>query len=397
MQIINTADILLPKGGFEKWAVIACDQFTSQPDYWDAVEDFVGDAPSALRLILPEIELHGNVRQKIDAINRNMENYLQNGVFQCRENAMVYVRRQLSNGKTRQGIIAQISLADYDYRKGAKAQIRATEETVLERIPPRVEIRKDAPLELPHVMLFVDDPENTVIKPLEKRAQSFETLYDFDLMQGGGHICGALLDANAIAQVQAALQQLCRQSRHDFLFAVGDGNHSLAAAKECAALNGSPAAQNALVEIVNIHDPAIEFEPIYRVLFGVDPSAALQEIKQMLCSAKGEGTQSFTAVYQEKQETFAAPGVSGLPVGTLQKVLDTYLHTHPQVKIDYIHGIDTVRALCKEKNTLGFLFDGMRKDQLFDVVARDGALPRKTFSMGTAQDKRYYIEGRAIR
>ena len=392
---LQPADILLPKTGFEQWSVVACDQFTSQPEYWEQVEEFVGDVPSTLRITLPEAYLEDNKEARIAAVNQTMEDYVANGVFEKHEKAMILVHRTTVSG-TRKGLVGIIDLAEYDYRKGSHALIRATEETVLERIPPRVQIRKDASLELPHVLLMMDDPKGTVIGCAEERIDSLETAYDFELMQKGGHLTGYFIPEDLQQKVQAALADLLAGQEDPMMFVVGDGNHSLATAKECAALNNSPAARYALVEVVNIHDPSIQFEPIYRVLFNVNKDHLLAYLQEKVGAADGEG-HPYTIVDKAGESTLWLQKTAELPVGTLQPVLDAYLKENPNVKIDYIHGDDTVRTLCKQENTLGFIFEGMTKEQLFPAVSADGSLPRKTFSMGHAEEKRYYTEARKIK
>ncbi len=389
------ADILLPKKGFEKWAVVACDQFTSEADYWTQVENFVGDEPSALKVTLPEIYLeNGDTEKRIADINNKMLDYLNNGVLEEHKSSMIYVERTQSDGTVRHGIVGAIELSDYDYAKGSDALIRATEQTVVERIPPRVKIRKDAPIELPHVLLLADDPEKTVIEPITAIKDKLIIAYDFDLMQGGGHITGWFLREQDIARVGDAVNSLAENDTK-MMFAVGDGNHSLATAKECSKQSNSPLAKSALVEVVNVHDSSIQFEPIYRVLFGVDPEAVLDNLKSDL-GYDGPDAQKFICCFDGKEVNISLKPTSKLPVGTLQTWLDEYIKVN-NVRIDYIHGEDVVRTLSKENGNLGFIFDGMKKEELFPAVALDGSLPRKTFSMGHAADKRYYIEARRIK
>ena len=390
------ADILLPKGGFEKWAVVACDQYTGEPDYWNDVEQIVGDAPSALRVILPEIYLSADNSERINAVNSAMTEYLCSNVFDLYKGSMIYVERE-TGGAIRRGVVGMIDLEDYDYTKGSKALIRATEATVLERIPPRVQIRRDAPLELPHILLLIDDPAKSVIEPLAEKKDGFKPAYDFDLMKGGGHIEGRFLSDEAIAAVQDALEALTDGKEDKLLFAVGDGNHSLATAKECYKLTGDPLARYALVEVVNIHDASIEFEPIYRVLFNIDRDDFLESFIAHTEALGGDSVQRFEYISPDRSGELEVKATAKLPVGTLQSFIDLYMQSHPEVKIDYIHGADVTRSLCKEEKTLGFLFDGMSKDELFPAIVSDGSLPRKTFSMGHACDKRYYIEARRIK
>ena len=393
-NLFMPADILLPAKNPEKWAVIACDQYTSEPEYWENVRKTVGNAPSAFNIIFPEVFLGENNDDRISKINATMKSYLENGVFKEYKNTFVYTERTLKNGKTRRGIIGLINLDNYSYEKGSKALIRATEATVKERIPARVEIRRGAHLEMPHVMLLCDDPENLLIGGLASNTGDFECLYDFDLMCGGGHIRGFAPDKAATEALRRHTEELLRKNGGDLLFVVGDGNHSLAAAKECAALGGS---HYALVEVVNIHDSSLEFEPIYRVLFGVEPQKVIEDFIEK-CGGEyiGADAQRFTCVYGNTEREISVRPASKLAVGTLQAYLDDYLKAHKDVKIDYIHGEDSLKKLAGERNTLGFLFDGMKKEELFDAVRQDGSLPRKTFSMGEADDKRFYLECRKI-
>ncbi len=417
------ADILLPAFAqdaerMNKWACIACDQYTSEPSYWQKAAALVGDEPSALNLVLPELWL-GEADARIGAINRKMDEYLETGVFVSHPSSMIYLERRLKSGKVRRGLIGAVDLDCYDYTKGADSLIRATEGTVLERIPPRVKIREGAAVELPHIMILIDDAERTVIEPLIPTAGSMETAYDFDLMLNGGHVTGRFVPEDGQKKIAAALEKLCEldayNARYDLhetspmLFAMGDGNHSLASAKAhwenvkktlpAEQLADHPA-RYALCEIVNIHDEALEFEPIYRVLFGVKPDELVNELTAYAASLpeSGNDAQTVTCVTKgfTKDVTFENP-TAFLPVGTLQTFLDGYLKRNPGVKIDYIHGVDSTKALADRPEAVGFLFRGMEKGDLFKTVICDGALPRKTFSMGEADDKRFYLEARKIR
>ena len=417
--VFNPADILLPEfqkidGG--RWSVVACDQFTSERQYWENAESLVGEAPSALRLILPEAYLD-EVDQRLPIINDAMRRY-RDTVLKKYPDSMIYLERTQSDGTVRRGVIGKVDLELYNYHKGSDSQIRATEGTVLERIPPRVAIRRNAVLELPHVMLLIDDPARTVIEPIAARAEELETAYDFDLMLSGGHVCGRWLDESAKSALEKALtalvtpKQLAERygdgSLAPLLFAVGDGNHSLATAKatyeEIKAQIGEEAARShparyALVEVVNLHDEALTFQPIYRVVFGVDPAALIGELAEYAGGLNGTmPAQQVDYIGQEISGTlvFEHPEKQ-LTVGTLQDFLDGYVKSHPEAEVDYIHGEASVRALSDRPDAIGFLFDGMGKDQLFRTVIYDGALPRKTFSMGHAEDKRYYLEAREIR
>ena len=392
-QFLYSAYILLPKKYFEKWSVIACDQYTSEPEYWAETEEIVGENASALRIILPEAYLTDDDSEKIAEINKNMIKYLNSDVFNLFENTIIYTKRTLKNGVSRHGIVGLIDLEDYSYEKGASTPIRATEQTVIERIPPRVAIRRDASIELPHVMLLIDDEKRTVIEPISENTDSYEKIYDFELMQNAGHICGYALSDDAKKQVESALEMLYENSKDGLLYAVGDGNHSLASAKECYRQGCGP--RYALVEIVNIHDYSLEFEPIYRVVFGGNQKLIDDFISYCGKSENGDG-QKFLIINGEKEQGISLNAKGTLPVATLQGFLDEYIK-NTNLKIDYIHGIENVKKLCKRENAIGFIFDGMEKNQLFEAVSNDGSLPRKTFSMGCADDKRFYLEARKIK
>ncbi len=414
------ADILLPKDAdMTKWAVVACDQFTSQPEYWQAVEETVGDAPSTLRLILPEAKLNEpDVDEHIAGINAAMQDYLDRGIFRTLADSLIYIERVQSDGKVRHGLIGMVDLDQYDFTPGSGALIRATEGTVLSRIPPRVRVRQDAPIELPHVMLLIDDPDRTVIEPMTAQSGSMEKLYDFDLQQGGGHLTGWKLTEKQIDAAADALTALCSGEEMEkkygmkgaapLLFAVGDGNHSLATAKQCyenlkkvtpESEWANLPARYALVEVVNNHDDALQFEPIHRVLFGVEPEAVLQAFLDFYSGAhEGQGpghTIAYTYAGHTGFVTVPEPKVQ-LAVGTLQAFIDEYLKTHGG-EVDYIHGDDVTDQLGAKPGNIGFKLPAMGKEQLFKTVMADGVLPRKTFSMGHAQDKRYYVEARKIK
>ena len=420
----QSANILLPQNcDLSLWSVVACDQYTSQPEYWQRVEERVGRSPSALRLILPESCLEGpNVETDIMEINTTMTRYLREGRFKEYPNSIFYVERTLDCGKTRRGLIGMVDLEQYDYEPGSGAPIRATEGTVLSRIPPRVAVRKNAPIELPHVMLLADDPGKTVIEPLSAQTGAMGPVYDFDLMEQGGHIKGWKLGEQEQAQVFAALEALADpaafQTRYNLkqelpvlLFAVGDGNHSLATAKECyeRAKKLTPPEQwanlpsrYALCELVNLHDESLEFEPIHRVVFGVKPEDLLDALMAYYPGAvqgRGEGhVLSFVASRWSKGEITVTNPRQQLPVGTLQVFLDEYCAAHPGSRIDYIHGADVAQRLAQEREeAIAFLLPPMGKEELFPTVIHDGVLPRKTFSMGEAHDKRFYLEARKIR
>ena len=415
----GAADILLPD--FQtvdgtRWAVVACDQYTSEPQYWKRVEKTVKDVPSTLHMILPEVYLDES-EQRIGKINQKMAEIL-NDHLNAYPSAMICLVRTQSDGRQRIGLIGAVDLETYDYHKGSESLTRATEGTVLERIPPRVAIRRNAPLELPHVMLLIDDPRRTVIEPILQAAHSRKPLYDFDLMLDGGHVCAYLLteeEQTAALQALSALitpdEMEARYGQRDLaplLFAVGDGNHSLATAKatyeELKQVIGTEAAQRhparyALAEVVNLHDTALDFEPIFRAVFGCNPQDLLTELEAYVHAQNGTASeQNILCITQAEEKTISVPHpTQQLTVGTLQAFLTDYCARHPKVTVDYIHGEDSLRSLINAPDRVGFLFDGMRKDELFRTVIYDGALPRKTFSMGHAQDKRYYLECRKIK
>nr|WP_243764396.1 DUF1015 domain-containing protein [Bittarella massiliensis (ex Durand et al. 2017)] len=387
----------------EKWSVVACDQYTAQPDYWQRVEKRVGEAPSALRMIVPECYL-GTPQEgeRVAATATAMRSYLEEGVFRA-ATGFVYLRRTLRSGRVRQGLVGLLDLEQYDYRPGAQCPVRATEGTVLERIPPRVAVRRQALLECPHIMLLVDDPEGTVVEPTARRLEDLNQLYDFDLMEDSGHLQGYLCDDDEAARVMGALRALSLKA--PFLFAVGDGNHSLAAAKAYyeeikqslppreAAVHP---ARYALAEVVNLHDPALDFAPIHRAVFDVDGERLLTALREELDATPGQGGQGVTLCLAGREERLAfGKQLANLSVGTLQAFLDGYL-AREGGRVDYIHGADVVRRLAREEGCVGFLLEGMEKESLFPAVAAGGALPRKTFSMGEAWDKRFYLECRPI-
>ena len=413
----HSADILIPKDGdMHKWSVIACDQYTSEPEYWDEVSATVGSAPSTLNLILPELYLEQDgVAHRIDNIHAAMDKYLSDGIFTEYKDTMVYVERTQNNGILRQGIVGAIDLEKYDFAKGSTSEVRATEATVIERIPPRIKVRQGAPLELPHIMILIDDPDNTVIEPLAKSVSDDSKLYDFQLMQNGGSIKGWLIDKSAQEAVDNALCALadpdtfCKKyglsDTPVLLYAMGDGNHSLATAKEFYEqlkkanpdkdLSNHPA-RYALAEIVNLHSEALKFEAIHRLVYDVDCDELLYELSHALDLNDAESSQ-YVVTYCDGTEAkeYIHKQTSNLSVGSLQNFLDGYIKAKGG-KIDYIHGADTVKSLADKHNGIAFILPDMDKSQLFPTVIKDGALPRKTFSMGHAEDKRFYIEARRI-
>lgn len=412
------ADILIPneKVDIGKWSVIACDQYTSEISYWDKTAEIVGDAPSALNLILPEIFLESpDVTCQINKIHTCMNDYINSNMFTTYKDAMIYVRRIQSNGILREGIIGKIDLEKYDFSKGSNSEVRATEATVVERIPPRLKIRKGAPLELPHIMILIDDPDKTVIEPMSELKDNFKKLYSSELMLNGGSIEGYLIGKDTQEHINQALMALADPESFNrkygleitpvLLYAMGDGNHSLATAKEFyeqlktsepdTDFSDHPA-RYALVEIVNLHSSALKFEAIHRLVYNVDCEKLISEMNSALEITDAPSEQIFEYCCGGIS-TIANIGKtsSNLTVGSLQNFLDRFIAENGG-KIDYIHGSDSVKALAEEHSGIAFILPDMDKSELFPTVIKDGALPRKTFSMGHADDKRFYIEARSI-
>lgn len=411
MNVFETAEILVPKKvDMKKWSVIACDQFTSQPEYWERVEELVGEAPSTLKLIFPEAKLGEESEELVSNIRSAMENYMKEQVFETYQNSFIYVERTLLDGSVRKGIIGAINLDEYDYSPHSQTAIRATEKTVVERIPPRKVIRENAMLELPHILLFSDDEKDIMCGYLESVKEELPLLYAFDLMEEGGHIEGRLVCGEVVSvfleKLEAYLDfiqyKYANSKKTPMMFAVADGNHSLATAKACFEdirlknpgknLTNHPA-RYALVEIVNIHDEAQKFEPIHRIVKNVDVNALLGALILDSCADEGYPIKWYSG---EKQGTiYLDPKKGQLSIGILQNFLDEYLSVHLGL-IDYIHGEDVLKNLAKEPNSIGFALPVIEKDQFFKGIIEDGVLPRKTFSTGHAQEKRYYLEARKI-
>ncbi|MBE0687848.1 MAG: DUF1015 domain-containing protein [Anaerolineaceae bacterium] len=425
-------EILLPvdKIDFQKWAVIACDQYTSQPDYWRDVEIIVGSSPSTLKMILPEVYLESDDEiNRIELTKNTMDEYLEKGIFQSFE-GLILVERHVG-GKTRFGLMLALDLEKYDFSKGSQTLIRATEGTIIDRLPPRIRIREGAKLEFPHILVLIDDPDQSVIEPLVEKRQKLEKLYDFELMKNSGHLIGyAINQADYLSFVENALANLANPDRFkkqynvgdDFgvlLFAMGDGNHSLATAKSIwesvkPRVGMDHPSRYALVEIENIHDSGLDFEPIHRVLFNLNENIKEKmqvfwksEFELKKCQYQHEMIEavdhqsgnshkfgfifdSFFYVVEIKHPS------TNLPVGTLQTFLDQFLQIGGAEKIDYVHGIEVTCTLGTKPGNCSFYLPAMEKNQLFKTVILDGALPRKTFSMGEAYEKRFYMEGRRI-
>lgn len=427
---IRPAHILFPAVGVDlsKWAVIACDQYTSQRDYWQEVEQITANVPSTLHITLPEVYLEdADVAERISAIHTNMAQYLAEDILTELPAGMMLLERRTGGAHGRRGLIMEFDLEAYDYTPGSSSPIRPTEKTVVERIPPRLAVRRGAPVELPHIMLLIDDPAHTVIEPLFEHTDALEKKYDVDLMQNGGHLDGWFIpEGELTAQIADRLAQLndrdtfnARYSLTRELpllpFAVGDGNHSMATAKanwEEIKQTLSPVerenhpARWVLAELVNIHDETLEIEGIHRALFGVDPEAVLSAAKGFFAAHGAEAVieddpcadaQSFPVQYGEKKVFLNVRNSPwALPVASLQNFLDDLLPVVPDARIDYIHGLDALAELASQPGSMGFQLPDPSKTDLFRGVILDGVLPRKTFSMGEAHEKRFYMEARKI-
>lgn len=395
MRVFTPADILLPRvDDMTKWSCIACDQFTAEPEYWREAERIVGSEPSTLRLMLPEAWL--GVRDsaaETRKIYAAMKDYVNRGIFRTVEDSFVYVERTLPSGAVRRGLVGKLDLECYDWAPGSATPVRATEGTVESRLPARVEVRRGATLEMPHIMVFIDDPENSVIPS----AAGGEALYDFELMLGGGHIRGSRVTGEAAERLTAALEAPEGAVR----FAMGDGNHSLAAAKRCweqikrnlpeSELETHPA-RYALAEIVNIHDEAVTFEPIHRVLLETVPRGFIEEAAARLPRGKGQAVTLLAGRREMEIET-------GMPLGALVALVDELLGDWRREhggEPDYIHGDEDARALGGRPSSVGVLLPRLEKAELFPYITEHGPYPKKSFSIGHARDKRYYLECRAI-
>lgn len=395
MRVFTPADILLPRvDDMTKWSCIACDQFTAEPEYWREAECIVGSEPSTLRLMLPEAWL--GVRDsaaETRKIYAAMKDYVNRGIFRTVEDSFVYVERTLPSGAVRRGLVGKLDLECYDWAPGSATPVRATEGTVESRLPARVEVRRGATLEMPHIMVFIDDPENAVIPS----AAGGEVLYDFELMLGGGHIRGSRVTGEAAERLTAALEAPEGSVR----FAMGDGNHSLAAAKRCweqikrnlpeSELETYPA-RYALAEIVNIHDEAVTFEPIHRVLLETVPRGFIEEAAARLPRGKGQAVTLLAGRREMEIET-------GMPLGALVALVDELLGDWRREhggEPDYIHGDEEARALGGKPSSVGVLLPRLEKAELFPYITEHGPYPKKSFSIGHARDKRYYLECRAI-
>lgn len=425
---LKKADIMVPKKGTDlsKWAVVACDQYTSEPEYWERASSFVGEDPSTLRLIFPECYLEEpNPGKRIDQINAHMAKYIKENLFDTYKESFFLIHRTTgAANQGRWGLLVTLDLEQYDYGKDSRSLIRATEGTILSRIPPRKEIRKNAPLELPHIMVLISDDKRSVIEPLAQKRDSLKMAYDTDLMAGGGHLSAWVVDSeqdfSAIADALEAMKANL-DPKNPLLYAMGDGNHSLATAKSCwedikknlgEAEKENHPARFALVELENIYDSGLEFEPIHRVLFGLSFDTFKAEIEKCATSCSVEAVkdaQTLHVLVNAKSDTQKfgfcnADGfylfsltdpVASIAAGTLQVVIDNLL-SQGKATVDYIHGEKVVATLGRKEGNCGLILPDVAKETFFDTIIKDNALPRKTFSMGEAHEKRFYMEARKI-
>ncbi len=411
MKVFGSADILIPRDvSMEDWAVIACDQFTSQPDYWERVKKRAEGKPSTGELIISEVDLKHHVEERIENVHQAMEDYLQRDLFTEYKDSYIYIERTLQNGDIRRGILGVIDLEAYDYRPDSTSPIRASEQTVLGRIPVRVKIRQNAPLEVSHVLMLADDDKMSLIAPITDHKKDLPLLYDFELMENGGRIRGWLVKGAEEDAFDRRVSEYMIRETHRYedlegdpvLFAVGDGNHSIVTAKEVyeAEKKAHPEKdftndplRYTMVELNNLYDDVQKIESIYRIIRHTDPEKMLSQLSHV-CA---EGGYPVTWCAGGKEGTvYLDPARGQLAISILQDFLDYYL-SHEEGEIDYIHGEEVVRELSEEPGSIGFLMDPIDKTRLFPSLKADGPLTRKCFSMGHAREKRYYLEARRIR
>lgn len=405
MKTIRKTDVLLPDVEQpEKWAVVSCDQFTSQRDYWEKLKDYVGSSPSALKLIFPEVYLDDpDGDERILNIDAAMESYLESGVFRTVKNSFVLVKRDTEFGMSRLGIVLAVDLEDYSFTHPNNAYIRSTEGVVLDRIPPRLKIRSGAPLELPHIILLIDDRKKRLIESFYEKRDTLETLYDFDLNMDGGHVTGYRLDADEVIDAFNAFEKDIEGlygEKTNFIFAVGDGNHSLATAqahwnavKETLPEDkrASHPARYALCEVENLHCDGIRFEPIHRFLFNADDADFVSFMSERM---QGESrlrmfTESMS--YEIPLNENAAEAIA-----EIQSAIEEYAGSHKGVYVDYIHGLEHLTSVANASRGVAIEMPKIAKDELFGYVLKRGNLCKKAFSMGEAEEKRYYLEAKKI-
>lgn len=395
MNTVRIPEILLPaKADMQKWAVNACDQYTSDAEYWTKVKAATEGSPSAYKLIFPEIYLNDNPQQRIADINNAMREYLSGGVFKTVKDGLILVERTTASG-TRTGIVLSVDLEDYSFKNGAHSLIRSTEATILERIPPRVEIRKNAEIELPHAMLLYDDKSYGVLNTVRRG----EVLYDFDLLFNGGHVKGTYITnpKEVISALYALVDGDNASNGNRLLFAVGDGNHSLATAKTCweelkkslteEQIKNHPA-RYALAEAVNIYDGALRFEPIHRLVKTDKPMLFTEGLKT------SGGQKAYTVINGiARQIAFDADIPKG--IRELDCYIAQFISEHGGT-VDYVHGEQELKALTLN-GSAGVLLPAIKKEDFFKTIISGGELPRKTFSMGEGDEKRFYIEAKLIK
>ena len=405
MKTIRSCDILVPDNcDHQKWSVVACDQFTSERGYWKKLEDFVGDADSTLKLIFPEAYLEDSDKdERINNINRTMKEYLDGGVFKTLKDSFIVCKRTTASGISRLGIVLAVDLEDYCFTHPSNAYIRSTEGVVLDRIPPRLKIRQDAPVELPHIMLLIDDRKHSVIEPIWAAREGLEKVYDFDLNMGGGHLEGYRIDSqiviDAFEKYVDSVQNLYGTGKNDFIFAVGDGNHSLATAQAhwnrikeglTDAEKAVHSARFALCEVENLHDDGIVFEPIHRFVFGVGEDF----IRYMQANLSGE--KEVKAFDKNGEYVLRVDRIGAKAIKDIQSAIDEYLKAHGGT-VDYIHGIEHLKDVASRNDGVAIAMPKIEKEELFDYVLKNGTLCRKAFSMGEAEEKRYYFEAKKIK
>lgn len=405
MKTIRSCDILVPNNcDHQKWSVVACDQFTSERGYWKKLEDFVGGADSTLKLIFPEAYLEDSDKdERIDNINRTMKEYLDGGVFKTLKDSFIVCKRTTASGISRLGIVLAVDLEDYCFTHPSNAYIRSTEGVVLDRIPPRLKIRQDAPVELPHIMLLIDDRKHSVIEPIWAAREGLEKVYDFDLNMGGGHLEGYRIDSQIVidefGKYVDSVQDLYGTGKNDFIFAVGDGNHSLATAQAhwnrikeglTDAEKAVHPARFALCEVENLHDDGIVFEPIHRFVFGVGEDF----IRYMQANLSGE--KEVKAFDKNGEYVLKVDRIGAKAIKDIQSAIDEYLKAHGGT-VDYIHGIEHLKDVASRNDGVAIAMPKIEKEELFDYVLKNGTLCRKAFSMGEAEEKRYYFEAKKIK
>ena len=405
-NVVRIPVVLLPRKGTDmsKWATIACDQFCARPQYWSELTEYVGDAPSTLKITCPEIYLNsGNLDERISEVWKTMNAYVESGLFVGRE-GFVLVEREVENGEKRVGVMISIDLDAYDWNR-VRVPIRATEDTLVERLPVRIRIREKAPLESPHAIVLIDDPDKRIIEPLYARREEMEKLYDFDLNMGGGHIAGyAVPDSEALAEkLEALLDPEVQTKKYGFdagiMFAVGDGNHSIATAKvmwenlkktltpeEC---EGHPA-RYMLVEMVNLYGGGMDFKPIHRLIYSRDP----EFVAGLRAALKGSG--KLKLVYKDGEEYVDCPEKASLTISAVQTYIESYAKLHKGFEVEYVHNEGHLKEAVDEACGIGIVMPDFPNAELVNFVVNVGNLPKKAFSIGEPEHKRYYLECKSI-